>query len=72
VIKGIQDELVQFGMKIYNANVKQLQDTPGSEYFKYLRLKSQEGAINKAKVDVARARMMGTGKRNSFSRRKGT
>ena len=46
-------------MTIYNANVKELQDAPGSEYFKYLRLKSQEGAINKAKVDVARVRMLG-------------
>lgn len=47
-------------MKIYNANVKQLQDTGNSEYFKYLRLKCQEGAINKAKVDVALARKLGT------------
>ena len=59
VLKNIADELGQFGMTIYNANVKELQDAPGSEYFKYLRLKSQEGAINKAKVDVARVRMLG-------------
>ncbi|KAI8893401.1 hypothetical protein BC833DRAFT_624917, partial [Globomyces pollinis-pini] len=57
VLQGIQSELTQFGMIIYNANVKQLQDSPGSEYFKYLRLKSQEGAINQAKVDVAQAKM---------------
>jgi flotillin len=60
VLKQITEELAQFGMVIYNANVKQLQDTPGSEYFKYLRLKAQEGAVNKAKVDVAKARMLGT------------
>ncbi|KAI8892392.1 hypothetical protein BC833DRAFT_370483, partial [Globomyces pollinis-pini] len=59
VLQGIQSELNQFGMVIYNANVKQLQDSPGSEYFKYLRLKSQEGAINQAKVDVAQAKMVG-------------
>jgi flotillin len=60
VMKGILSELHQFGMTIYNANVKQLQDSPGSEYFKYLRLKSQEGAINQAKVDVAQAKLHGS------------
>lgn len=59
VMQGIQSEVSQFGMMIYNANVKQLQDAPGSEYFKYLRLKSQEGAINQAKVDVATAKTHG-------------
>lgn len=34
-------------------------DTPGSEYFTYLRLKSHEGAINQAKVDVAEAKYKG-------------
>ena len=43
----------------YNANVKELQDTAGSEYFKFLSRKAHEGASNTAKVDVASARMMG-------------
>jgi flotillin len=59
VIKHVQSELDQFGLKIYNANVKELQDTPGSEYFAYLSRKAHEGALNQAKVDVAEARMMG-------------
>lgn len=59
VMRGVQSELSQFGMLIYNANVKELQDAPGSEYFKYLRLKSHEGAINQAKVDVAQAKFKG-------------
>jgi flotillin len=59
VMKNVQSELAQFGMIIYNANVKELQDAPGSEYFKYLRLKSHEGAINQAKVDVAQAKFKG-------------
>lgn len=59
VMKSVQSELSQFGMVIYNANVKELQDAPGSEYFKYLRLKSHEGAINQAKVDVAQAKFKG-------------
>eukprot|EP00842_Homolaphlyctis_polyrhiza_P006012 jgi/Hompol1/6411/HPOL_000954-RA len=59
VIKNVQSELDQFGLFIYNANVKQLQDTQGSEYFQYLRLKTHEGAVNQAKVDVAEAKFKG-------------
>jgi flotillin len=59
VIKNVQGELEQFGLKIYNANVKELQDTPGSEYFAYLSRKAHEGALNQARVDVAEARMKG-------------
>lgn len=59
VIESVQSELSQFGLRIYNANVKELQDTPGSEYFAYLSRKAHEGALNQAKVDVADARMRG-------------
>ncbi|KAF1985751.1 hypothetical protein K402DRAFT_333649 [Aulographum hederae CBS 113979] len=59
VIKNVQSELDQFGLRIYNANVKELQDTPGSEYFAFLSRKAHEGALNQAKVDVADARMRG-------------
>lgn len=38
------------GLFIYNANIKELKDTAGSEYFKYMRMKTQEDAINKGKV----------------------
>jgi flotillin len=55
----VQSELDQFGLCIYNANVKELQDTPGSEYFAFLSRKAHEGALNQAKVDVAHARMQG-------------
>ncbi|CAO2654223.1 Nn.00g109560.m01.CDS01 [Neocucurbitaria sp. VM-36] len=59
VIQQVQVELDSFGLKIYNANVKELQDTPGSEYFQLLSRKAHEGALNQAKVDVADARMRG-------------
>lgn len=39
--------------------MKELQDTAGSEYFKFLSRKAHEGASNQAKVDVANARMVG-------------
>ena len=55
----MQKELDQFGLCIYNANVKELQDTPGSEYFAFLSRKAHEGASNQARIDVAEARMRG-------------
>ncbi|GJN20883.1 hypothetical protein PR202_gb08316 [Eleusine coracana subsp. coracana] len=59
VFENVQLELNQFGLIIYNANVKQLVDVPGHEYFSYLGQKTQQGAVNQAKVDVAEARMKG-------------
>ncbi|KAM5564406.1 hypothetical protein ABKV19_018810 [Rosa sericea] len=55
----VQLELNQFGLIIYNANVKQLVDVQGHEYFSYLGQKTQMEAANQAKVDVAEARMKG-------------
>ncbi len=39
--------------------MKELQDTPGSEYFAFLSRKAHEGASNQARIDVAEARMRG-------------
>lgn len=52
-------ELNQFGLLIYNANVKQLVDVRGHEYFSYLGQKTQMEAANQARVDVAEAKMKG-------------
>lgn len=59
VVRNVQTELDHFGLFIYNANVKSLQDTQGSEYFSYMKKKTLEGAINQAKIDVAEARFRG-------------
>ena len=59
VFEKVQLELDQFGLFIYNANVKQLVDVPGHEYFSYLGQKTQMEAANQAKVDVSEARMKG-------------
>ncbi|KAL9597813.1 MAG: hypothetical protein Q9219_004890 [cf. Caloplaca sp. 3 TL-2023] len=55
IFKGKVIENVQSD---YNANVKELQDTAGSEYFTFLSRKAHEGASNQAKVDVANAMMI--------------
>lgn len=59
VFEKVQLELNQFGLLIYNANVKQLVDVPGHEYFSYLGQKTQMEAANQAKIDVSEARMKG-------------
>ena len=59
MFEKVQLELNQFGLLIYNANVKQLVDVRGHEYFSYLGQKTQQEAANQAKVDVAEARMKG-------------
>lgn len=46
IFRNIQGELDQFGLKIYNANVKELRDAPNSSYFESLSRKAHEGAIN--------------------------
>lgn len=60
IFQNIQGELSQFGLKIYNANVKELRDAPQSSYFESLSRKAHEGAINQARVDVAEAQRLGT------------
>nr|WBT97330.1 flotillin 1 [Suaeda altissima] len=59
VFEKVQLELDQFGLVIYNANIKQLVDIPGHEYFSYLGQKTQMEAANQAKIDVAEARKKG-------------
>ncbi|GAV70910.1 LOW QUALITY PROTEIN: hypothetical protein CFOL_v3_14408 [Cephalotus follicularis] len=59
VFNKVQLELNQFGLLIYNANVKQLVDVTGHEYFSYLGQKTQMEAANQAKVDIAEAKMKG-------------
>ncbi|KAL3695103.1 hypothetical protein R1sor_008754 [Riccia sorocarpa] len=59
VFDKVQVELDQFGLHIYNANIKQLVDHPGQEYFSLLGQKTQAEVANQAKVDVAEAKYKG-------------
>ena len=43
IFRNIQSELDQFGLKIYNANVRELRDAPNSVYFESLSRKAHEG-----------------------------
>ncbi len=59
LIKNVQEELDQFGLFIYNANIKELCDSKGSEYFSFLRQKKRSEAENRAKIDIAEAKKTG-------------
>ncbi|KAK3312915.1 hypothetical protein B0H66DRAFT_383258 [Apodospora peruviana] len=59
IFRNIQGELSQFGLFVYNSNVKELKDAPGSTYFQSLSQKAHEGAVNQARVDVAEAQLRG-------------
>src|SRR5271154_894736 len=74
ITQHIQSELDQFGIKICNpspmsslnvltrvdnANIKELHDTEGSEYFSVMRQRAVESALAQAKVECADARMKG-------------
>ncbi|KAI8538306.1 hypothetical protein RHMOL_Rhmol09G0092200 [Rhododendron molle] len=59
VFEKVHCELNEFGLLIYNANIKQLVDVRGHEYFSYLGQKVLMEAANQAKVDVAEAKMKG-------------
>ncbi|KAL2936622.1 Flotillin-like protein 1 [Bienertia sinuspersici] len=52
VFDKVQLELNQFGLIIYNANIKQLVDVRGHEYFSYLGQKTQMEAANQAKGEI--------------------
>jgi flotillin len=59
IFKNIQSDLNQFGLKIYNSNIKELKDAPNSTYFESLSRKAHEGATNQARIDVASAQLLG-------------
>lgn len=59
IFKNIHSELSQFGLHIYNSNVKELKDAPNSTYFESLSRKAHEGATNQARIDVAEAQLRG-------------
>ncbi|KAF7551283.1 hypothetical protein G7Z17_g5145 [Cylindrodendrum hubeiense] len=59
IFRNIQGELDQFGLKIWNSNVKELKDAPNSNYFESLSRKAHEGASNQARIDVAEAQLRG-------------
>jgi len=59
IVKNVQVELDKLGLTIFNANIKELQDSAQSKYFSYLAQKISADAENQAKIDIAEARRRG-------------
>lgn len=53
LVKEVDSELKQFGLTVYNANIEELKDMTGNEYFSFMRKRALEIAVNNAKVAVA-------------------
>lgn len=74
LINVIDGQLEQFGLKIYNANIEELRDMPGNEYFSHMKQRALEGAAAEAKVSVAEKAKMGNigEKKNTTETRQAT
>lgn len=59
LIDSVDSELSQFGLTVYNANIEELRDMAGNEYFVFLRKRALEGAVNNAKIAVAEQNKLG-------------
>lgn len=59
IIDNCQEELSKMGLFIYNANIKELQDGEGSNYFANMRQKILSETENKAKINIAEANKVG-------------
>ena len=53
IVSSVQQQLDQYGLEIYNANVEELKDSDTSNYFKSLSQRIKSEAENLAKVQVA-------------------
>lgn len=59
IIKGVQEELDQFGLQIFNANIKELLDSEESKYFYNMMQQKASSVENQAKIAVSEANKQG-------------
>lgn len=59
VIEHIGNQLDQFGLKIYNANIKDLEDGEGCTFFAEKRKKKMAEVSSQARIDVSEAEKRG-------------
>lgn len=55
----VEIELVKFGLHIYNANIADMHDLEGNNYFQNLKQKALETTGNQARIDIAEAKRIG-------------
>lgn len=59
MVDKINEQLADFGLFVYNANIEELKDMENQAYFSNLRKRALEMSVNKAKVDVAEQNRIG-------------
>lgn len=59
VTARINKEMANLGLTIINANIQEMSDHEGSEYFKFLRQRARANAENEARINVAEAQKRG-------------
>lgn len=59
VTKRVDSELGRLGLCIHNANIQEMSDHKGSEYFQFLRQRARANAENEARVNIAEAQKEG-------------
>lgn len=59
VTTRVDKELSQLGLKIHNANIQEMSDHAGSEYFQFLRQRARANAENDARINIAEAQKEG-------------
>ena len=59
IVTGVQEELDQFGLMVYNANIKEMRDGEQSQYFHNMMQKKESEVANVAKIDIAEATKKG-------------
>lgn len=56
IITSVEEELKKFGLKIWNANIKELGDTPPNNYFYNMKQRTLQQADAYAKIEIAEAK----------------
>lgn len=59
VTERINKELETLGLWIHNANIQEMSDHAGSEYFQFLRQRARANAENDARINIADAKKRG-------------
>jgi len=59
VTTRVNKELETLGLWIHNANIQEMSDHAGSEYFQFLRQRARANAENEARINIAEAKRRG-------------
>jgi len=73
IVELVEEELKKFGLRIWNANIKELSDTEGNNYFSNMKQKTLQQANAFATIEIAESKknsQIGIKERESTTRQK--